>query len=220
MAEIIANDLSVSLLKANDAIAEEVQKHFNGKNTFVLNLLSSPGSGKTTLLEKMLDHFDKQKVSVLVGDVETERDAERIRKQGVTSYQIVTGGGCHLEAVMVKQALHLLQDELDYLFIENVGNLICPSSYKLGENLRIVMLAATEGDDKVLKYPKAFLTSDALIINKSDLLPYVPFDRDKVIKEARQIKPGIQVFFISALKGEGVEAVADYIKSCRAKFIQ
>ncbi|MCP3932395.1 MAG: hydrogenase nickel incorporation protein HypB [Bacteroidetes bacterium] len=220
MAQIVSHDISVSLLKANDAVAEELKKHFQPKNTLVINLLSSPGSGKTTLLEKLSDHFDKEKTCVLVGDLETERDAERIRKQGVTSFQIVTGGTCHLEAVMVKQALEVLPENLDYLFIENVGNLVCPTSYNLGEDLRIVMLSVPEGDDKVFKYPKAFLTSSVLVISKSDLLPYVPFEKEKVVAEAKEVNPNIKVFFISALKGEGIKELADYIHSYRKEMFE
>jgi len=215
MAEIINHDISLSLLKANDAVSEEVKSHFRKTHTYVINLISSPGSGKTTLLSKMLSLFNKKKVNVLVGDIETERDAIRIRKHGIDSYQIITGGGCHLEAVMVKQALKLLPEDLDFLFIENVGNLICPSSYDLGEDLRIVMLSTPEGDDKVLKYPKAFLTSDVLVISKSDLLPYLPFEKQKVIDEAKMIQPDIKVFFVSALNNEGLEPLAKYIHKCR-----
>jgi len=212
MGKIIKEELSISILKANEAIAEELRNFFKEKNIFAVNIISSPGAGKTTLLEKMLSYFEKDKVLVLVGDIETERDAERIRKRGYKSYQIVTGGACHLEAVMIKQALNLIPEGTEYLFIENVGNLVCPASYDLGENLRISMISTPEGDDKILKYPKAFLTSDVLIINKTDLLPHIPFDINKVIEEAKKIKKDIKIFKISALKGEGIEEVVKFVK--------
>ncbi len=212
MGKIIKEDISISILKANEAIAKELKDFFKERNIFTVNIISSPGAGKTTLLEKMLSYFEKDKVLVLVGDIETERDAERIRKKGYKSYQIVTGGACHLEAVMIKEAIKLIPEGIEYLFIENVGNLVCPASYDLGENLRISMISTPEGDDKILKYPKAFLTSDVLIINKIDLLPHIPFDINKVIEEAKKIKKDIKIFKISALKGEGVEEVVKFVK--------
>ncbi len=212
MGKIIKEDISISILKANEAIAKELRDFFKERNIFAVNIISSPGAGKTTLLEKMLSYFEKDKALVLVGDIETERDAERIRKKGYKSYQIVTGGACHLEAVMIKEAIKLIPEGIEYLFIENVGNLVCPASYDLGENLRISMISTPEGDDKILKYPKAFLTSDVLIINKIDLLPHIPFDINKVIEEAKKIKKDIKIFKVSALKGEGVEEIVKFVK--------
>lgn len=220
MAEVKYHDVSISLLKANDAISDDLIKRFNEHGTFTINLLSSPGSGKTMFLEKVLDYFDKERVCVFVGDLETERDAERIRKHGVHSFQIITGGTCHLEAIMIKQSLPLMPSDPDFLFIENVGNLVCPASYRLGEHLRIAMLSTPEGDDKILKYPKAFLTADALIINKSDLLPHLPFDIDKVREEAEKVRPDIEIFVTSALKGEGVETVARFIQEKREESVK
>jgi hydrogenase nickel incorporation protein HypB len=220
MPEIRSHDVSISLLKANDSVAEEIQKFFNLNKIFGINILSAPGSGKTTLLEKIVEHLPKDRVNVMVGDLETERDAERIRKHGVTSFQIITSGACHLEAVMIKQALGLLKLPLDYLFIENVGNMVCPASYKLGEHLRFVLLSAPEGDDKVLKYPKIFLTSDALIINKADLLPYLPFNIEKVKNEALKVNPNIKILTISALKEDGINDVVEFIRFKRNKTYQ
>lgn len=211
MPEIRSENVSISLMKANDAVAEDVQKYFDQNRIFGVNILSAPGSGKTTLLEKMLPMFPKDRVSVLVGDLETERDAERIRKHGIRATQIITSGACHLEAVQIKQSLPLLHLPLDYLFIENVGNMVCPASYKLGERLRIVMVSTPEGDDKVLKYPKIFLTSDALVINKADLSPYLLYDVERVKAEALQVKPDMKIFVTSALKDEGIRELADYI---------
>ena len=215
MGKIIKENISISILKANEAIAKELRDFFKERNIFTVNIISSPGAGKTTLLEKMLSYFEKDRVLVLVGDIETERDAERVRKRGYKSYQIVTGGACHLEAVMIKEAIKLIPEGIEYLFIENVGNLVCPASYDLGENLRISMISTPEGDDKILKYPKAFLTSDVLIINKIDLLPHIPFDINKVIEEAKKIKKDINIFKVSALKGEGVEEVVEFVKEKR-----
>ncbi len=215
MVKIIKEDVSISILKANEAIAKDLRVFFKEKNIFTINIISSPGAGKTSLLEKILPYFEKEKVFVLVGDIETERDAERIRKKGYASYQIVTGGTCHLEAVMIKEAIKLIPEGIEYLFIENVGNLVCPASYDLGENLRVSMISIPEGDDKILKYPKAFLTSDLLVINKVDLLPYINFDIKKVEKEAKKIKKDIKIFKVSALKGEGVEEFVNFIKERR-----
>lgn len=215
MPEIRSENVSVSLMKANDAVAEDVQDFFDRNGIFGLNILSAPGSGKTTLLEKMLPMFPKDRISVLVGDLETERDAERIRKHGIRAFQIITSGACHLEAVQIKQTLPLLQLPLDYLFIENVGNMVCPASYRLGERLRIVMVSTPEGDDKVLKYPKIFLTSDVLVINKADLSPYLPYDIERVKSEALQIRPDMKVFVTSALKDEGIRELACYIMEKR-----
>lgn len=215
MPEIRSENVSVSLMKANDAVAEDVQNFFDRNGIFGVNILSAPGSGKTTLLEKMLALFPKDRVSVLVGDLETERDAERIRKHGIRAFQIITSGACHLEAVQIKQSLPLLPLPLEYLFIENVGNMVCPASYRLGERLRIVMVSTPEGDDKVLKYPKIFLTSDVLVINKADLSPYLPYDIERVKSEALQIRPDMKVFVISALKYEGIRELADYIMEKR-----
>lgn len=220
MAEVKYHDVSISLLKANDAISDDLVRGFNEHGTFTINLLSSPGSGKTMFLEKALDYFDKERVCVFVGDLETERDAERIRKHGVNSFQIITSGTCHLEAIMIKQSLPLMPSDPDYLFIENVGNLVCPASYRLGEHLRIAMLSTPEGDDKIMKYPKAFLTADVLIINKSDLLPHVPFDLDRVREEAEKVRPDVEIFVTSALNGDGIEAVARFIQERREEMMK
>ncbi len=215
MPEIRAENVSVSLLKANDAVAADVKNFFSQNRIYGINILSAPGSGKTTLLEKMLERFPKDRLNVLVGDLETERDADRIRKHGILSFQIITSGACHLEAIQIKQSLPLLKLPLDYVFIENVGNMVCPASYQLGEHLRIVMVSTPEGDDKVLKYPKIFMSSDVLVINKADLTPYLPYDIERVKTEALQVKPDLKIFVISALKEEGVDELADYIKNKR-----
>lgn len=219
MPEIRAENVSVSLLKANDSVAADVQNFFSQNNILGINILSAPGSGKTTLLEKMLERFPKDRVNVLVGDLETERDADRIRKHGICSFQIITSGACHLEAIQIKQSLPLLKLPLDYVFIENVGNMVCPASYHLGEHLRIVMVSTPEGDDKVLKYPKIFMSSDVLVINKADLSPYLPYDIERVKAEALQVKPDMKIFVMSALKEDGINELAEYIIAKREAMV-
>ncbi|MEK6479962.1 hydrogenase nickel incorporation protein HypB [Catalinimonas sp. 4WD22] len=208
-----SHDISINLLKANDFVADGIRKEMKGRNILLINLVSSPGSGKTALLEATAAKLkDKLKMAVLVGDLETERDADRIKKQGIPALQIVTGGICHLEAQMIHQVLDQIPlDELDILFIENVGNLVCPSSFDLGEDIRVTLIAVTEGDDKPKKYPKMFLTSDMMMVTKMDLLPYVPFSLDAVTKDAREVNHEIEIMMASSLKGNGVDEWCDYL---------
>jgi len=195
------------ILKKNDEIAGENRMIFRNHHLFTLNMLSSPGSGKTTLLEKTLAQLPKEiKCAVIEGDVQTDNDARRIEKYQVPVVQIVTNGGCHLEAKLIQDALDnfKLQD-LNLLIIENVGNLVCPANYDLGEDKKIVLVSTTEGDDKPLKYPSMFRVSDVLVINKIDLLPYVDFSLEQVRKNALQINPDLEVFEVSCRTGEGLE---------------
>jgi len=199
------------LLGTNKQVAAEIRKELRSRGILAVNLLSSPGSGKTTLLEALAERYrGRFRMAVIEGDIETERDAERIRAKGVPAWQITTGGACHLEARMVGKVLAGVPADLDFLFIENVGNLVCPASFDLGEELRCVLLSAPEGDDKPKKYPQAFLTADALLLTKLDLVPHVPFDPDKAAEEALSIKPGLRVFLVSALRGQGVDELAEY----------
>lgn len=199
------------LLGTNKQIAAEIRRELRARGILAVNLLSSPGSGKTTLLESLADRFrDGFRMAVIEGDIETERDAERIRARGVPAWQITTGGACHLEARMVGKVLGDVPGDLDFLFIENVGNLVCPASFDLGEELRCVLLSSPEGDDKPKKYPQAFLTADALILTKSDLIPHLPFNPAKASEEALAIKPGLRVFQVSALRGEGMDELAAF----------
>lgn len=199
------------LLGTNKQVAAEIRKELRSRGILSVNLLSSPGSGKTTLLEALADRFrDRHRMAVIEGDIETERDAERIRARGVPAWQITTGGACHLEARMVGKVLGEVPADLDLLFIENVGNLVCPASFDLGEELRCVLLSSPEGDDKPKKYPQAFLTADALVLTKTDLIPHLPFDPAKAAAEALSIKPGLRVFRVSALRGEGMDELAAY----------
>jgi hydrogenase nickel incorporation protein HypB len=206
------DNTTLHLLKANDYVANAIRERL--KDVCVINVCSSPGSGKTTLMQEtgklLADEFN---ISVLVGDPETERDAIRMRDVGINALQIVTGGMCHIEAQMILQALdHIDITGTDLLFIENVGNLLCPSAFDLGEDYRVTLLATTEGDDKPKKYPRMFLTSELMLVSKSDLLPYVPFSVDSVTKDAREVNPNIEVITISTLKNEGIEEWCNWLK--------
>src|SRR6185436_8238973 len=201
------HDVSLNLLKANDYIAEMIRDEMKARNILLLNLVSSPGSGKTSLLEETIKRLkDRLNIAVLEGDLETERDAIRIRQHGIQALQIVTHGTCHLEAQMIQQALPNINfDGIDILFIENVGNLVCPASYDLGEDIRITLVSCTEGDDKPKKYPSMFLTTDIMLVTKTDLLPYVPFSVEAVIKDAAEVNSQIKTFALSSYKGEGMD---------------
>ena len=195
------------LLSSNQQIAEENRRFFRERGMAVFNLLSSPGSGKTSLIERTASHLaEKLRTAVITGDLQTDRDAQRIAQHQVPVKQITTGGACHLDASMVNRALPFLpMDELDLLLIENVGNLVCPAAYDLGEDAKVTIMSVPEGDDKPLKYPVMFRISEVLIINKIDLLPYTDFNLKQAIKFARQINPAIKVFETSCLTGAGLE---------------
>ncbi|MFH1625397.1 MAG: hydrogenase nickel incorporation protein HypB [Pseudomonadota bacterium] len=194
------------ILAANDTIAEGNRLLFKENGIFVLNLMSSPGAGKTTLLEKTISALkDEVKIGVIEGDIQTELDAERIRKKGVDVVQINTGGACHLDGNMVHQALGKLDlAKIDLLFIENVGNLVCPAEFRIGEDMKITMLSITEGDDKPLKYPLMFHESQVLIINKIDLLPYCDCDLERLKQNSLKINPDLNIFEISCKTESGL----------------
>ena len=202
---IQCDNTTLNLLKVNDFVAKAIRDRL--PNILVINVCSSPGSGKTTLMQETGKRLKgKVNMAVLVGDPESERDAIRMRDVGINALQIVTGGMCHIEAQMIYQALdHIDLTGVDLLFIENVGNLVCPAAFDLGEDYRVTVLASTEGDDKPKKYPRMFLTSELMIVSKADLLPYVPFSVEAVTKDARDVNPDIQVLTISSLKGDGME---------------
>ncbi len=204
---------NINLLKANDFVADIIKKEMAGSKTLLVNITSSAGSGKTTLMQETAKRLkDKIHIAVMVGDLETERDAQRIRETGIQALQIVTGGICHLEAQMVHQVLPEFDlEKIDLLFIENVGNLVCPSSFDLGEDYRVTLMATTEGDDKPKKYPKMFLTSDLMLISKADLLPYVPFSTAAVIKDAKEVNHEIDVIQVSSINGEGIDSWCDWL---------
>lgn len=214
---------SLNLLKANDFVAKAIRDKLGAQQILVINMCSSPGSGKTTLIQETGRRLgDKIRMGVLVGDPETERDAIRIREAGIDCLQIVTGGMCHMEAQMILQALdHFDYEGLDLLFIENVGNLVCPAAFDLGEDYRVTLVASTEGDDKPKKYPRMFLTSELMVISKSDLLPYVTFSIDAVTADARDINPKLEVMTISTTKGEGIDQWCDWLsRKVREKKVQ
>lgn len=202
------------LLGSNKKVAAEIRKKLEEKGILTINLLSSPGAGKTTLLEIIAERVRLYyKMAVIEGDLETERDAERIRAKGIPAWQILTAGACHLEAKMVAKIIPFVPPDLDFLFIENVGNLVCPASYDLGESLRCVLLSTPEGDDKPKKYPKAFTTSDCLIITKADLISFLPFSLEGAKKEALETNPRLKIFVTSALTGEGVDDLISFFIS-------
>jgi hydrogenase nickel incorporation protein HypB len=210
---VACDNTTMHLLQANDFVAEAIRKHMKERNILMINITSSAGSGKTTLMQETVKRLkDKVNIAVLVGDLETERDADRIKAVGGNALQIVTGGICHLEAQMIWQAMQTLKlDGVELLFVENVGNLVCPASFDLGEDYRVTLIASTEGDDKPKKYPKMFLTSELLVVSKADLLPYVPFSVDAVVKDARDINPNIEAITISSTSGEGIDKWCEWL---------
>lgn len=203
-----------NVLKQNDVLAAGLRRRFEEAGVFVASLVSSPGTGKTEFLERTLSMMRPvARVAALVGDLATANDAARLERSGVPVRQITTGTICHLEAQMVDTALAGWPlDELDCLFIENVGNLVCPSSYDLGEAMRVVMMSVTEGEDKPLKYPTIFNTADVAIITKMDLAAAVEFDRDTALRSIQAVRPGIEVLEVSAKTGEGMEAWIDMLR--------
>jgi hydrogenase nickel incorporation protein HypB len=201
------------ILEKNDAIAAQNRERFARHKLFVLNVVSSPGAGKTSLLERTLERLkDRLRLAVVEGDVQTDFDARRVARYGVPVVQIVTNGGCHLEAQLVQDALDAVDlGGVDLLVIENVGNLVCPANYDLGEALKVVVLSTTEGDDKPLKYPGMFRNASVLVINKTDLLPYVPCDLDAMKRHAFAVNPALRVFETSCTTGAGLAAWCDWL---------
>lgn len=205
------------ILSKNNEYAVANRAWFNARGILALNLVSSPGSGKTSLLTRsIIDLKDELSLSVIEGDQQTANDADRIRETGVKAIQINTGKGCHLDGHMVGHALETLQPEdAGVLFIENVGNLVCPAAFDLGEAHKVAILSVTEGEDKPIKYPDMFHAADLMILNKTDLLPYLDFDVDRCIEYARRVNPGIKVIQLSAKSGEGMETWYQWIHAAR-----
>jgi hydrogenase nickel incorporation protein HypB len=205
--------LEQRILKRNSEVADENRRNFDAHGVFVVSLASSPGSGKTSLLEKSLALLRGElSVGVVEGDVQTDRDARRIEALGVPVVQVVTNGTCHLDAQMVQGALaHLDIARVELLFIENVGNLVCPSSYDLGEHLRVVLTSTAEGEDKPLKYPAMFRRSDALVLNKIDLLPYLNYNLGEARSMALRVNPALEIFETSCTTGAGVPEFCQWI---------
>jgi len=210
-------DLHQSLFRANEELAIKNRRRFEEFHIFTVNLISSPGAGKTTLLEKTIDLLKGEfRIGVLEGDIETDIDAKRIESKGIPVVQLTTGGACHLDSALVAKGLDELTRRsdvrnLDILFIENVGNLVCPSFYDLGEHLRVVMISVPEGDDKPLKYPKAIITSSVMVISKTDLIPYFDFDIEKTKKDALSINPDLRIFCVSSKTGNGLDEWKEFL---------
>jgi hydrogenase nickel incorporation protein HypB len=203
------------VLQANDRIAEENKQLFRKNRNLVLNLMSSPGAGKTSLLEKTAEKLaGKLRLGVVVGDIETTRDADRISKFNVPAIQLTTGTACHLDANMVASALpHLQLDKIDVLVVENVGNLVCPAEFVVGEDYKIMILSVTEGDEKPLKYPLMFKESALMLINKVDLLQYTNFNLEEAKANARKINPSIEIIEISCTKDDGLDTWINWLTS-------
>ena len=211
-------DVRTQILKKNDVVARELRTRFHDAGVFVIGLVSSPGAGKTTLLTEILRRLRPTlRVAALVGDLATDNDARRLAESGAPTRQIVTGSVCHLEAQMIVDSLSDWElSDLDVLFIENVGNLVCPSSYDLGEDLRLVALSTTEGEDKPLKYPTIFNTADIAVITKMDLAAATGFDRQAAHSNIQDVRPGMPVFEVSARSGEGMDPLLAELLKRRA----
>ncbi|MEF3191620.1 MAG: hydrogenase nickel incorporation protein HypB [Campylobacterales bacterium] len=203
--------LITKILDANDREAAHIRDHFDQDGILAVNLMSSPGSGKTTLLEKLAE-LGLFRFAVVEGDLETSRDAERLQAKGVAAHQITTGSACHLDAFMVHEALHHLDlTGVEILFVENVGNLVCPASYDVGCHLNVVLVSVPEGEDKIEKYPVMFKVADLVLITKTDLLPYIDFDPKRAVAELRKLNPRADVLHVSAHDQATIRAVADYL---------
>ncbi|MGA1621369.1 MAG: hydrogenase nickel incorporation protein HypB [Synechocystis sp.] len=205
------------ILSKNDHLAHHNRELFQSKGLLVMNWLSSPGAGKTTLIQTMVgDRQASHPTGVIVGDLATDNDAQRLRSAGAIAIQVTTGSICHLEAAMVAKAAEKLSlDSLDDLIIENVGNLVCPAAYDLGESLRVVLFSVTEGEDKPLKYPATFKSAQAILITKMDIAAAVGFDRDLAWQNLRRVAPQAQIFEVSARTGQGLSAWYDYLENQR-----
>ena len=214
-------DVRERVMARNDEIAADVRQRLAMAGVPALNLVSSPGSGKTTLLERTLDALgDELRISVVTGDVQTQNDADRLAARTTRLVQaVITGGACHLDARQVQHALDALDlHDTDLLFIENVGNLVCPAGWDLGESAKVVLFSVTEGEDKPLKYPAMFRNSTTAVLTKIDLLPYVPFDPDRAVAAARSINPDLEIFRVSALDGTGMDGWLDFLRA-RARLV-
>lgn len=200
------------ILDKNDHEAAHNREHFERHDILGINLMSSPGSGKTSLLEALADTAGF-KFSVVEGDLETSRDADRLKTKGIDAHQIQTGSACHLDAFMVHKALHHINlDEMDVCFVENVGNLVCPASYDVGTHLNIVLVSIPEGNDKIAKYPVMFRKADLVLFTKTDLLPYFDYDIESEKKEARKLKPNVDILEVNINDGDSVKRVAEWIE--------
>ncbi|MBO8177085.1 MAG: hydrogenase nickel incorporation protein HypB [Bacillus sp. (in: Bacteria)] len=224
MQELILNprivEIRQNVLKKNDLLARDLRKRFRKASVYVVNLVSSPGTGKTTLLTEVLTRLSKRyQVAALVGDLATENDADRLRKSGANVRQITTGTVCHLEAEMIERSLQDWDlDKIDFLFIENVGNLVCPASYDLGENQRVVLFSVTEGEDKPVKYPTIVNSADTAIITKIDLAEAVGFQRNRFYEALNEVRPGIRIHEVSVRTGEGIDEWISRLEKDKSEF--
>ncbi|NOZ69739.1 MAG: hydrogenase nickel incorporation protein HypB [Deferribacteres bacterium] len=216
-------EINRRLLEANEEIAARNRRHFDEKGIFAVNLIGSPGSGKTSLLEKTIAaRGDDLNIGVLEGDIETDLDAQRIRAKGVPAVQLTTGGACHLEAALIHEGLHMLERQpgggaIDLLFIENVGNLVCPSLFDLGEHMRAVLISVPEGHDKAVKYPAAVRSSHALVVSKIDLAAYFDFDMEKIREDALSLNSSLRIFATSVTTGQGLEEWCEFLAGVRSR---
>jgi hydrogenase nickel incorporation protein HypB len=203
-----------NILEANEVIAAQNRALFTEKGIYVLNLMGSPGAGKTTLLEQTIEQLkNRLKIGVIEGDIETSRDAERIATHAIPAVQINTGGACHLDGNMVRGGLGELDlDQINLLIVENVGNLVCPAEFQIGENDKAMIISVTEGDDKPLKYPLMFQVSSVLLLNKTDLLPYIDFNRDRFQSDALKVNPKLEIIPLSCKTGEGLSDWYNWIE--------
>ncbi len=206
-------DLKQPILQKNDAIAADLRDRFAENHVFVLDLLASPGSGKTSTILATIDALrDEFNIAIIEGDIASTVDSEKIKAQGIPAVQINTGGACHLESAMIKRAVDILDlERLDLIIIENVGNLVCPTDFDLGENLKVMILSVPEGDDKPLKYPGVFQVAQAVVLNKIDTLPVFDFDQEVFEQGVHQLNPQAPIFPLAATKGDGVEEWAEWL---------
>lgn len=213
-------ELKKHVLHANNELAAELRLKFKQDRVYCINMISSPGSGKTSLLEKTIPMLKGYEMAVVEGDILTERDAARIRKTGARAVQIETNGACHLDAPMIQNAIAELEMPKEgFLFIENVGNLVCPTSYDLGESAKIVVISVTEGDDKPGKYPAIFMNAAVCVLNKTDLLPYIPFDVQSFYDDIKAVNKDIEVIEVSCQTGEGLDAWKAWLEKRRNEFL-
>ncbi len=207
--------IGAKILSKNEEIAQRTRKEFNQRGIFSINLVSSPGSGKTSIVEKTVERLkDRIKIAVIAGDIQTDLDSKRLKKYAIPVKQITTGRACHLDALMVRRVVPWLfvQGGVELLIIENVGNMVCPAEYDLGEDMKVAVMSVTEGDDKPLKYPSLFHASRLLLINKTDLLGYTDFSVDRACENALKINPALRVFETSCVTGAGLDTWCDHLE--------
>jgi hydrogenase nickel incorporation protein HypB len=210
-----------NILDANDRIAEANRSLFDEKKIFVMNLMSSPGAGKTSLVERTIEALrDRYRIAVIEGDIQDTCDADRVAALGIPAVQINTGGGCHLDANMVREGMAGLNlDEIDLLIVENVGNLVCPAEFKVGEDVKVMILSTPEGADKPSKYPLIFQNSAVMLLNKMDLMPYLSFDLEKARRDSLALNPNLTIFEVSCRTGEGLDGWFEWLAERVARVV-